>query len=215
MGSLFLVKLKDSILFFLILFVLSLLATEVYRIGASGKDGKIQLIVKNDAVVDVQVINGGSEYEAVEISAPSQDGESAIFQALIRDGQIKRIDILDGGSGYKENFSPRIIPSFSRSTLWVFWIIDTICCVLFLINFFFELKLCDSKKNGIGKLIGLILLLLFPLPPIHLLLSGTGGLGAIRAGRLLRLIRILRAVRILRMFLFLWRGWIICRLLWM
>ena len=44
------------------------------------------------------------------------------------------------------------------------------------------------------------------MPPIHLLLTGTGGLGAIRAGRLLRLIRILRAVRILRMFLFLWRG---------
>ena len=131
LGSLFLVKLKDSILFFLILFVLSLLATEVYRIGATGKDGRIQLIVKNDAVVDVQVINGGSEYEAVEISAPSRDGESAIFQALIRDGKIKRIDILDGGSGYNENFYPRIIPSFSRSTLWVFWTIDTICCVLF------------------------------------------------------------------------------------
>ena len=205
LGSLFLVKLKDSILFFLILFVLSLLATEVYRIGASGKDGKIQLIVKNDSVVDVQVINGGSEYEAVEISAPSRDGESAIFQALIRNGQIKHIDILDGGSGYKENFSPRIIPSFTRSTLWVFWIIDTICCVLFLINFFFELKLCDSKK-WYWRTHWVDFVTSIPLPPLHLVLTGTGSLGAIRAGRLLRLIRILRAVRILRMFLFLWRG---------
>ena len=160
LGSLFLVKLKDSILFFLILFVLSLLATEVYRIGASGGGADLNLLVENESIVDVQIINGGSEYEAVEISAPSRGGESAIFQALIEDGQIKQIDILDGGSGYKENFSPQIIPSFSRSTLWVFWTIDTICCILFLINFFFELKLSDSK-NGIGKLIGLTFLLLF------------------------------------------------------
>ena len=49
-----------------------------------------------------------SKYEAVEISAPSRDGESAIFQALIRDGQIKSIDILDGGSGYKRKiFHPK------------------------------------------------------------------------------------------------------------
>ena len=105
--------------FFLILFVLSLLATEVYRIGASGGGADLNLLVENESIVDVQIINGGSEYEAVEISAPSR-GESAIFQALIEDGQIKQIDILDGGSGYKENFSPQIIPSFSRSTLWVF-----------------------------------------------------------------------------------------------
>ena len=205
LGSLFLVKLKDSILFFLILFVLSLLATEVYRIGASGGGADLNLLVENESIVDVQIINGGSEYEAVEISAPSRGGESAIFQALIEDGQIKQIDILDGGSGYKENFSPQIIPSFSRSTLWVFWTIDTICCILFLINFFFELKLSDSKK-WYWKTHWVDFLTSIPLPPIHLLLTGTGGLGAIRAGRLLRLIRILRAVRILRMFLFLWRG---------
>ena len=185
--------------------MLSLLATEVYRIGASGGGADLNLLVENESIVDVQIINAGSGHEAVEISAPSRGGESAIFQALIEDGQIKQIDILDGGSGYKENFSPQIIPSFSRSTLWVFWTIDTICCILFLINFFFELKLSDSKK-WYWKTHWVDFVTSIPLPPIHLLLTGTGGLGAIRAGRLLRLIRILRAVRILRMFLFLWRG---------
>ena len=75
----------------------------------------------------------------------------------------------------------------------------------FLINFFFELKLSDSKK-WYWRTHWVDFVTSIPLPPLHLLLTGTGSLGAIRAGRLLRLIRILRAVRILRMFLFLWRG---------
>lgn len=205
LGSLFLVKLKDTLLFFLILFVLSLLATEVYRIGASGSGAEVQLVVEEGTIIDVQVINGGSEYEAVEISTPSKTGDSAIFEVIIQSRQIEKIDIVHGGSGYSNDVKPIVSPTFANSTLWMFWIIDTVCCVLFLLNFFFELRLCDSKK-WYWKTHWVDFVTSIPLPPLHLIFVGSGSLNAVRAGRVLRVVRILRAVRILRMFLFLWRG---------
>jgi len=205
LGSLFLVKLKDTLLFFLILFVLSLLATEVYRIGASGSGAEVQLVVEEGTIIDVQIINGGSEYEAVEISTPSKTGDSAIFEVTIQSRQIEKIDIVHGGSGYDNDVKPIVSPTFANSTLWMFWIIDTVCCVLFLLNFFFELRLCDSKK-WYWKTHWVDFVTSIPLPPLHLVFVGSGSLNAVRAGRILRVVRILRAVRILRMFLFLWRG---------
>lgn len=205
LGSLFLVKLKDTLLFFLILFVLSLLATEVYRIGASGSGAEVQLVVEEGTIIDVQIINGGSEYEAVEISTPSKTGDSAIFEVTIQSRQIEKIDIVHGGSGYSNDVKPIVRPTFANSTLWMFWIIDTVCCVLFLLNFFFELRLCDSKK-WYWKTHWVDFVTSIPLPPLHLVFVGSGSLNAVRAGRILRVVRILRAVRILRMFLFLWRG---------
>ena len=205
LGSLFLVKLKDTLLFFLILFVLSLLATEVYRIGASGSGAEVQLVVEEGTIIDVQIINGGSEYEAVEISTPSKTGDSAIFEVIIQSREIEKIDIVHGGSGYSNDVKPIVSPTFANSTLWMFWIIDTLCCVLFLLNFFFELRLCDSKK-WYWKTHWVDFVTSIPLPPLHLIFVGSGSLNAVRAARVLRVIRILRAVRILRMFLFLWRG---------
>ena len=205
LGSLFLVKLKDTLLFFLILFVLSLLATEVYRIGASGSGAEVQLVVEEGTIIDVQIINGGSEYEAVEISTLSKTGDSAIFEVIIQSRQIEKIDIVHGGSGYSNDVKPIVSPTFANSTLWMFWIIDTVCCVLFLLNFFFELRLCDSKK-WYWKTHWVDFVTSIPLPPLHLVFVGSGSLNAVRAGRILRVVRILRAVRILRMFLFLWRG---------
>ena len=205
LGSLFLVKLKDTLLFFLILFVLSLLATEVYRIGASGSGAEVQLVVEEGTIIDVQIINGGSDYEAVEISTPSRTGDSAIFEVIIQSRQIEKIDIVHGGSGYSNDVKPIVRPTFANSTLWMFWIIDTVCCVLFLLNFFFELRLCDSKK-WYWKTHWVDFVTSIPLPPLHLIFVGSGSLNAVRAGRILRVVRILRAVRILRMFLFLWRG---------
>ena len=80
LGSLFLVKLKDSILFFLILFVLSLLVTEFYRIGARGEGAEIHFLTDNGTIFEAQIINGGSGYEAVEIFTNSQTGDSAILR---------------------------------------------------------------------------------------------------------------------------------------
>ena len=207
LGSLFIVKLKDSVLFFLILFVLSLLATEVYRIGASGSGAEVQLVVEEGTIIDVQIINGGSEYEAVEISTPSKTVDSAIFEVIIQSRQIEKIDIVHGGSGYSNDVKPIVRPTFANSTLWMFWIIDTVCCVLFLLNFFFELRLCDSKK-WYWKTHWVDFVTSIPLPPLHLIFVGSGSLNAVRAGRVLRVVRILRAVRIFKnVFIFMaWHG---------
>ena len=163
------------------------------------------MVVEEGTIIDVQIINGGSEYEAVEISTPSKTVDSAIFEVIIQSRQIEKIDIVHGGSGYSNDVKPIVRPTFANSTLWMFWIIDTVCCVLFLLNFFFELRLCDSKK-WYWKTHWVDFVTSIPLPPLHLIFVGSGSLNAVRAGRVLRVVRILRAVRILRMFLFLWRG---------
>lgn len=36
--------------------------------------------------------------------------------------------------------------------IWPMFWVDTVCCVCFLVNFFFELRLADSKKWGIGQI---------------------------------------------------------------
>ena len=205
LGSPFSVKLKDYILFFLILLVLTLLVTEVYRIGVKGIGAEIHLTVEQGKVVDAEIIDSGREYEAVEVVAPTMTGDHAVLDISLESGSIRTVEVIHGGSGYINDFTPKLVPNFSRSTLWAFWIIDTLCCILFLINFFFELRLSDSKK-WYWKTHWIDFITSIPLPPLHLLLIGNQGLGVIRAGRIFRVIRILRAVRILRMFLFLWRG---------
>ena len=205
LGSLFRVKLKDSILFFLILFVLSLLATEVYRIGASGSGGEVFLEVEKGQVVSAQIISPGSGYEAAEILSSNLSETPAIFKTMFTDGQITNLEVVYAGEGYLESSTVQVLASFPHSTLWTFWVIDTICCLLFLINFFFELRLSDSKK-WYWKTHWVDFITSIPLPPLHLIMIGSGSLNAVRAGRLLRVVRILRAVRVLRMFLFLWRG---------
>lgn len=205
-GSASKVKLKDSVIFLLILFVLSLLAIEVYRIGVSGQGAKIEVVVEDGKVSEIQILDGGEGYEAIEIEFPSPNpGTQAIAQAVLESGSLKKIQILRAGSGYRSDTIAKVEPSFSRSTLWGFWIADTLCCVIFMCNFIFEYRLADSKKwywkrNWIDFITSI------PLPPLHLIVVGSGSLNAIRAGRILRVVRILRAVRVLRMFLFLWRG---------
>ena len=206
LGSPFRVKLKDSVIFLLILFVLSLLAIEVYRIGVPGKGAKVELVLDDGKVSEIQIVEGGEGYEAIDIEFPSPNpGTQAIAQAFLEAGSLKKIEILRAGSGYSSDMAAKIEPSFSRSTLWRFWIADTLCCVIFMCNFIFEYRLAKSKKwywkrNWIDFVTSI------PLPPLHLLVAGSGSLNAIRAGRILRVVRILRAVRVLRMFLFLWRG---------
>lgn len=206
LGSAFRVKLKDCIIFLLILFVLSLLAMEVYRIGVPGQGAEIELSLLDGSISDLRVIDGGSGYQAMNVvftNPPS--GDPGLAQAIVENGVLKRIKILHGGQGYTSEAKAKLEPAFSHSTLWGFWIADTFCCMLFMINFIFEYRLADSKKwywkrNWIDFLTSI------PLPPLHLLVATSGSLNAIRAGRILRVIRILRAIRIFRMFLFVWRG---------
>ena len=129
----------------------------------------------------------------------------SLVRTTLQDGVLTGIEIIGPGSGYADDVVAILEPTFSRSTLWVFWITDTICCLFFLLNFFFECRLAKSKRwywkrNWIDFVTSI------PLPPIHLLLVGAGSMQGLHAGRVLRAIRILRAVRALRMFLFIWRG---------
>ena len=112
-----------------------------------GIGAEIHLTVEQGKVVDAEIIDSGREYEAVEVVAPTMTGDHAVFSDIsLESGSIRTVEVIHGGSGYINDFTPKLVPNFSRSTLWAFWIIDTLCCILFLINFFFELRLSDSKK---------------------------------------------------------------------
>jgi voltage-gated potassium channel len=69
------------------------------------------------------------------------------------------------------------------------FLFDTACCMVFLINFFFELWLADSKK-WYWKTHWIDFVTSIPIPDAKIL----------RAGRILRLARLLRILRFLRFF---------------
>ena len=77
----------------------------------------------------------------------------------------------------------------SRELAFKFFLIDTICCMIFLINFFFELRLADSKR-WYWKTHWIDFVTSIPIPDAKIL----------RAGRILRLARLLRILRFLRFF---------------
>ena len=205
LGSKWIVKFKDSILFVLILLVLSLLAIETYKIGASGRDAEIQLILTDGKISDTKIINSGQDYSAAEIIISGQSNKKAYFSCEVKDGQLAKVKVLMPGAGYDESSVATVIPGFSNATLWSFWIVDTLCCVVFLLNFIFELRLAESKK-WYWKRHWIDFITSIPLPPIHLFVGAAEGANLIRLGRIFRVIRILRTIRVLRMFLFLWRG---------
>ena len=76
----------------------------------------------------------------------------------------------------------------------IFWI-DTICCIMFLFNFFFELKLSKSKK-WYWKTHWVDFITSIPIPDAKIL----------RFGRLVRLLRLMRVLKFLRVILLLFRG---------
>ena len=206
LGSEARVTLKDGIIFILILCVLTLLTVEVYNIGAPGSGAKVGLHVTDGQVDRIEILAGGEGYAQLNILIPPPlDGTPAFATASLENSVLTSCEIISPGSGYAPDAKVTLEASFPRSTLWLFWIADTICCLFFLLNFFFECRLARSKRwywkrNWIDFVTSI------PLPPLHLLLVGSGSMHGIHAGRVLRAIRILRAVRALRMFLFIWRG---------
>jgi len=206
LGSIFLVKLKDTLLFVLILLVLSLLAMETYKIGVSGGGAKVELLVDEAGkLLNTKILDPGSGYEEVELMMAGESKKEAFLIGSVQDGQLVDISILENGEGYQAEAEVIIVPAFATSTLWGFWIVDTLCCLVFLFNFVFELRLSESKK-WYWKRHWVDFITSIPLPPLHLLVGATEGANMIRAGRIFRVVRILRAIRILRMFLFFWRG---------
>ena len=77
----------------------------------------------------------------------------------------------------------------STALLLKLFIFDTACCIAFLLNFFFELSLADSKK-WYWRTHWIDFITSIPIPNAKIL----------RAGRILRLARLLRVLRFLRFF---------------
>tara|TARA_Y100001958_G_C21248239_1_gene580700 strand:+ start:3042 stop:4166 length:1125 start_codon:yes stop_codon:yes gene_type:complete len=84
------------------------------------------------------------------------------------------------------------------------FIVDTICCIVFLSNFFFELRLSDDKK-WYWKTHWIDFITSIPLPPGNIIRAGRG-FRLLRFARLFRIIRILRFLRVVRVFTQYWRG---------
>ena len=206
LGGSGILKVKNTTIFVLILLVLSLLAMETYHIGAPGVNGLVDLRVQDGKITEAIIANPGADYQAVEIFVEGKGwNKSAFLVADVKDGKLNKVNIALTGEGYDQNITAKVVPTFKKEILWAFWITDTICCLLFLWNFFFELRLAESKK-WYWKRHWVDFLTSIPLPPLHLLVEATDGINAIRAGRVLRVLRFLRTIRIVRMFLYFWRG---------
>jgi voltage-gated potassium channel len=202
-GSNKLLMSKDIIVFFLILFVITVLVVDILGIGAPGADAVAKAEVVDGKLVGVKIENSGGNYGNVNIIVEDRVGSGGLLYGKIVGGKLSSVEIIDEGQGYA---NPLLVirPYFSNKVLWTFWIIDFICCVIFLFNFFFELRLSKSKKwywkrNWIDFITSI------PLPPIQIL-AASSDMGVIRMGRLLRAIRFIRGLRVLRVLLFLWRG---------
>mgnify|MGYP001269273181 CR=1 FL=1 len=92
-------------------------------------------------------------------------------------------------------------PKLPQSTKTLLYYLDFTACILFLTNFFYELKYADSKSwYWKSHLIDFVTSI--PLPDLQALRFGR----MMRLTRLTRLVRIVRILRILRAVAFFWRG---------
>jgi len=92
-------------------------------------------------------------------------------------------------------------PELSIETKRLFYYLDTAACIIFLLNFFYELRLADSKK-WYWKSHVIDFVTSIPLPDLQLLRAGR----LARLSRLARLARVSRVLRVLRVIFFFWRG---------
>ena len=196
LGSVARVRAKDLIIFFLILFLISILAVDFLGIGATGTGAIAKAEVVEGRIHRINVLNGGQEYERVNIHIADAVGSGALVSGQVVEGKLTQADVIHLGENYT-NPVVEIEPHFSVGTLWIFWIIDVICCAIFMANFFFEHRLAESKKwywkhNWIDFITSI------PLPPVQVIAaSQVGDLGIVRLGRLLRAVRILTGAAII------------------
>ncbi len=203
LGSSGRVKLKDLLIFFLILFLITILVVDLLGIGATGGGAVARAEVEEGKISRILILNGGEGYERVNVQISDEEGSHALASGQVVGGKLAQVKIIDSGENYADPVV-EVLPHFPVSTLWIFWIIDVVCCGLFMANFYFEYRLADSKKwywknNWIDFITSI------PLPPVQVI-AASGDLGVVRLGRLLRAVRILRALRLLRVGLFFWRG---------
>lgn len=113
LGSIFMVKLKDTLLFVLILLVLSLLAMETYKIGVSGGGAKVELQVdEKGKLLGTKILDPGYGYEEVELMMAGESKKEAFLMGSVQDGQLVDISILENGEGYEAEAEVIIVPRF-------------------------------------------------------------------------------------------------------
>lgn len=89
----------------------------------------------------------------------------------------------------------------TRDALFTIFIIDAVCCLIFQINFFFELSISSSKKWYI-KHHWIDFITSIPIPSYEILRGGR----FVRLFRLLRILRILRILKIFKLVSIFWKG---------
>ena len=203
LGSTKRVMVKDMLIFFLILFIIGILVVDLLGIGATGGGAVARAEVEDGQIRRVVVLNEGTKYERVNIEILDRAGSGALVTGQVVEGKLIQVEVIETGEHYV-NPTVEIAPHFAVGELWLFWILDVICCTVFMVNFFFEHALAASKKwywkrNWIDFITSI------PLPPVQVI-AASGQLEFVRLGRLLRAMRILRALRVFRIALFFWRG---------
>ena len=203
LGSRKRVVVKDMLIFLLILFIITILVVDLLGIGATGGGAVAKAEIENGQIRRVIMLNEGAGYERVNIEIADNVGQGALVTGQVVEGKLTQVDVIEAGEHYV-NPTVEIAPHFAVGKLWLFWILDVICCTIFMINFFFEHTLAASKKwywkrNWIDFITSI------PLPPVQVI-AASGQLEFVRLGRLLRAMRILRALRVFRVAMFFWRG---------
>ena len=198
------VRIKDLLIFVLILGLVTILVVDLMGIGATGGGASARAEVVEGSIDRITIMEGGDGYERVILHIADAHGSGGLATGHVTEGKLTQVDLIHSGEGYVDPVV-EVLPHFSVAKLWVFWIIDVICCALFMANFIFEHRLAASKKwywknNWIDFITSI------PLPPFQIIAAAGGDLGVIRLGRLLRAVRILRALRLFRIALFFWRG---------
>ena len=203
LGSRKRVVVKDMLIFLLILFIITILVVDLLGIGATGGGAVAKAEIEDGQIRRVVILNEGAGYERVNIEIADKVGQGALVTGQVVEGKLTQVDVIEAGEHYV-NPTVEIAPHFAVGKLWLFWILDVICCTIFMINFFFEHTLAASKKwywkrNWIDFITSI------PLPPVQVI-AASGQLEFVRLGRLLRAMRILRALRVFRVAMFFWRG---------
>lgn len=203
LGSRKRVVVKDMLIFLLILFIITILVVDLLGIGATGGGAVAKAEIEDGQIRRVIILNEGAGYERVNIEIADKVGQGALVTGQVVGGKLTQVDVIEAGEHYV-NPTVEIAPHFAVGKLWLFWILDVICCTIFMINFFFEHTLAASKKwywkrNWIDFITSI------PLPPVQVI-AASGQLEFVRLGRLLRAMRILRALRVFRVAMFFWRG---------
>ena len=203
LGSAARVRVKDLVIFVLILFLVTILVVDLLGLGAAGGGGAARADVVEGKIARISIVDGGEGYERVNLNIEDAHGSGALASGEVVAGKLSQVDLIHSGENYVAPVV-EVFPHFSVGKLWVFWIIDVICCTLFMANFVFEHRLADSKSwywkhNWIDFITSI------PLPPVQIM-AVSGDMGIVRLGRLLRAVRILRALRLFRIALFFWRG---------